>query len=104
VVLVRCGRVGCGRRAPREEVAAPACASLKDPAQRAWKAHGVWDVGLDRVVMILPQVHLRNDFLLSFNVLYKTERPCDGSSRAALGRGISAAPSSRSTLLSQGTD
>jgi len=60
---------------------------------------------LDRVEMILPQVHLRNGEESAEIIHLTTQAPTMlRRSRVALQGGISPSPSSHTALLSQGTD
>ena len=62
---------------------------------------------LDRVVMILPQVHLRNGEMtaeLLVDLHTRSTRRGGGVSEALSKSRISAGPSSHSALLSQGPD
>ena len=76
------------------------------PAHGAFAFHtGVGMLDLDRVVMILPQVHLRNGEMTAELVdLHTRSTRRKGRVRGALQSRISAGPSSHSALLSQGPD
>ena len=77
------------------------------PAHGAFAFHtGVGMLDLDRVVMILPQVHLRNGEMTAELIvdLHTRSTRRGGRVRGALQSRISAGPSSHSALLSQGPD